>query len=302
VPKLVRKKRAVVIVHGWGYFTNVLAIIAGKLSGHLICLRGETPWHQEQMKKGFIQTCKRAWLKVLFSFVDQFLYIGHQNRLFYHKLGIPDKKLMFTPYAVDNARFTSIASSHSKANARIELGLPPTKKIILFSGKYIAKKRPLDLLQAFKDIANKNWLLVMVGEGELRQEMEKFLETNNLSSNVLLTGFINQSRIPLYYAAADVFVMCSGIGETWGLSVNEAMNFGLPVIVSETSGCSYDLVDNGKNGFVFETGNIAALRECLERILFDDQLHAVMVTKSRETIANYSFEKIIVSLKKLCKT
>jgi glycosyltransferase involved in cell wall biosynthesis len=298
---LFKKPKSVLVIHGWGYFTNILAVVAGKLSGHLICLRGETPWHQEKMKKGLMQACKKAWLKVLFSFVDQFLYIGHQNRLFYRQNGVPDKKLTFTPYAVDNARFTSIAASVSKTDARNELGLPLSKKVVLFSGKYIVKKRPMELLQAFKDLDNKDYMLVMVGEGELRNEMEKFIEMNDLSSSVLLTGFINQSSIPLYYAAADVFVMCSGIGETWGLSVNEAMNFGLPVIVSETTGCSYDLVKNGINGFVFETEDITALTQCLNRILSDDQLSAAMAKKSKEIISDYSFEKIIEPLKTLCR-
>ena len=84
---------------------------------------------------------------------------------------------------------------------------------------------------------------------------------------MILTGFINQSEIPLYYRAADVFVMCSGVGETWGLSVNEAMNFGIPVLVSDTCGSAFDLVDEGSNGAVFKTGDIAALSLLLKQYL-----------------------------------
>ncbi len=67
--------------------------------------------------------------------------------------------------------------------------------------------------------------------------------------NVHLTGFINQSVIPKYYAIGDAFVMCSQEGETWGLSVNEAMNFALPIVVSDMVGCSEDLVEEGQNGY-----------------------------------------------------
>ena len=67
------------------------------------------------------------------------------------------------------------------------------------------------------------------------------------------------SEINSIYSMADIFVMCSGVGETWGLSVNEAMNFSLPVIVSSTCGSSFDLVDNGQNGFVFKEGDILEL-------------------------------------------
>src|ERR1700759_5376042 len=121
----------------------------------------------------------------------------------------------------------------------------------------------------------------MVLEGGLRKEMETFI-TKNQRRQVSLTGFVNQSRIPLYYAVADVFVMCSGMGETWGLSVNEAMNFETPVIVSATCGCAADLVEEGVNGWVFPTGDIPALAGCQERTLADDQFRLSAGKRSAE--------------------
>jgi len=108
--------------------------------------------------------------------------------------------------------------------------------------------------------------LVMVGEGELRTEIENFINDNKLA-NVHLPGFINQSEIVKYYAVADVFVLCSGEGETWGLSVNEAMNFNLPVVVSEMAGCAHDLVQFGVNGFVFKCGNVRVLANQINQAL-----------------------------------
>ena len=106
----------------------------------------------------------------------------------------------------------------------------------------------------------------MVGNGELRPAMESFIKDKGLK-DVYLPGFINQSEIVKYYALADVFVLCSETGETWGLSINEALNFSLPVVVSETAGCSDDLVQIGKNGLVFETGNIESLAEAIQKAL-----------------------------------
>ena len=51
-------------------------------------------------------------------------------------------------------------------------------------------------------------------------------------------GFRNQSELPRYLAAADVLVLPSDAGETWGLVVNEAMACGLPAIVSRAAGCA----------------------------------------------------------------
>lgn len=133
-----------------------------------------------------------------------------------------------------------------------------------------------------------------MGDGPLRQEMEHYI-VNNQVQNVQLTGFVNQSEVSTYYSVSDVFVMCSGIGETWGLSTNEAMNFGLPIIVSETTGCSIDLVKD--NGFVFETGNVEQLAKCLTHLLENDQLSSKYGLNSSKIIDSYSIEKIVSNIK-----
>ncbi len=297
VSYLRKKPKSILVIHGWGYATNIIAIIAGKLTGHTVCIRAETPQNQEVLKKKYVTFLKHLYLKFIFMFADKFLYIGKQNKLFYEALGINGKKLLFTPYSVDNKRFRTIFETISKLDAREKLTIPTEAKVILYSGKYIQKKNPLDILKAFSAIKAPNALLVMVGDGELRPQMEAFVEKNNLTDRVILTGFINQSLIPLYYCAADVFVMCSGLGETWGLSVNEAMNFGLPVIVSDTCGCSFDLVKSGENGRVFETGNIEQLSTALMEFIDTSELEKARVSDNSLAIINqYSYAKITAGL------
>ena len=140
----------------------------------------------------------------------------------------------------------------------------------------------------------------MVGEGELRHEMEDFIQNHSLADRVLLTGFINQSQMPYYYLTADVYVMCSGLGETWGLSVNEAMNVGLPVIVSDSCGSAYDLVKDGINGKVFETGNIENLRTSIESFLYKNKTEREEIKKvSLEILDRYSYKTIIENINKI---
>ena len=79
-------------------------------------------------------------------------------------------------------------------------------------------------------------------------------------TNVCFTGFVNQSALPRYYGACDVFVLPS-IDEPWGLAINEAMCAGLPIVASSEIGCVPDLVRDGGNGLLFPAGNIAALAE-----------------------------------------
>ncbi len=298
---LYKQPRSILIVHGWAYSTNLMALIFGRMFGHTVCLRTETPYNQELQKNRFITFFKHIYLRFLFLFVKKFLYIGNQNKLFYKALGIGENRMLFTPYAVDNRRFREILNSVTIENARRSIGLPVDKKIILFSGKYIQKKRPLDLLMAFNELGDKSdLLLVMLGEGECRHEMEIYIQKNDLTDKVVLTGFINQTRIPIYYRSADIFVMCSGLGETWGLSVNEAMNFGLPVIVSDTCGCAYDLVEESVTGAVFETGNIMQITGLLQNYFnksVDEKAYMKQAVINR--INGYSYENIIAAIKEI---
>ena len=290
-----KEKAKYVIVNGWTYSSTLFAIFFSRLFGKKIWLRAENPFNQEKQKSRKTLLLKKLFLKhILFRFfVDKCLYIGTENKLFFDFYGVRDSKLLFTPYAVDNNFFSQQFDQlkNNPAQIREQLGLPADKKIILFTGKYIDKKRPLDLIMAFQVLNNHNCILVMVGEGELRSSMEQFISREKLEG-IYLTGFINQFDISKYYAVADVFVMCSGMGETWGLSVNEAMNFEKPVIVSKTCGCSTDLVKNGENGFTFPEGDITKLAHCLAKILGDEEFAIKAGKKSKEIIGNFSIDVI----------
>ena len=299
--KKVRKAgNAIIMVNDWTYSSSWLVLLAAKLFGKKVWLRAENPLNQELKKSRKVLMVKKIVFKhFLFRWlVDKCLYIGTQSKSFFKYYGVDEKRLVFTPYSVDNNYFNSIwmQSKAQLSQVRERLKLPKEKKIVLFSGKYIDKKRPLDLLQAFAALNSDQYFLVMVGDGALRPNMERFIADKDMQ-NVLLTGFINQSEMPYYYAIADVFVMCSGPGETWGLAVNEAMNFSKPVIVSDTCGSSADLVQPGINGYVFEEGNINKLTAYLKQLLDNDELRNKIGAASGSIIQNYSIQKIVNNIK-----
>jgi glycosyltransferase involved in cell wall biosynthesis len=298
IQTLYKNKSEIVIVNGWSYFSNLLTIFFAKIFGKKVWLRAENPLNQELKKSRKLLFVKKMVLKYfLFPFIDKFLYIGTESKKFFEFYGVISSRLLFTPYAVNNELLMSFLNEdRNKPLVMQGLGLPKEKKIILFTGKYIDKKRPLDLIKAFQLVNNSSAVLVMVGEGKLRADMEEFIAQHHIA-NVYLTGFVNQSEIAKYYSVADIFVMCSGIGETWGLSVNEAMCFALPVVVSETCGCSTDLVQDGINGFKFEEGNIPALAGSIEKLLNDEDFRNKCGEESLRIIGDYSNEHIIANLK-----
>lgn len=261
-----------IIILGWNSFTNWLAFFVAKLCGTKILLRSENPMNQELLKPAWKRTIKKIIFgRILFLMVSAFLYIGQQNKKFYEYYNVPEKKLFFAPYAVDNDR---LIKAHKKLKGekeklRKEMGIEKDAFVILFVGKLIEKKRPMDLLRAYQQlITNDSGLitnLVFVGDGALRKELEQYTKEHHIP-DVYFEGFKNQTELPIYYTIADVFVLPSGEGETWGLVVNEAMCFGLPAIVSDMVGCGEDLIMPGENGFNFKLGDIMALKENLKRV------------------------------------
>lgn len=285
--KLARNKYDAIFINGWNYFSNWLAFVAAILTGTPFILRGESPMNQESGKGSFKLFFKWIILGALFRFASAILYIGEENRKFYAHYGVPDSKLFFAPYAVDNEFFFEKNISLAKAEARRTTGLPEAKTIVLFLGKLIPKKHPQDVLRAFLSLDIQNATLVFAGDGPLRAAMEK--EASGRS--VIFSGFVKQESVADYYAAADIFVLPSGAGETWGLVVNEAMCFGLPVIASDVVGCGPDLVRKGENGEIFVLGDIKDLAGKLKLLVEDQNIRERYGKKSIEIVRNYSYTK-----------
>jgi glycosyltransferase involved in cell wall biosynthesis len=297
---MLREKDAIYVVHGWQFFSYVLVILWGALLGRTIGLRVETPWNQVLPPKGFFKRLKNFVVRaIFFRSAEHFFYIGKQNLEFYLNQGVSQNKLFYTPYAVDNDRFTKsyLEIQKSSFSVRQSMGIARDAKVVLYSGKYIEKKRPLDLIKAFNLLNRSDLYLIMMGEGMLRAEMEQYIKNHRIS-NVVLTGFVNQAKVAGYYTASDIYVMCSGAGETWGLSINEAMNFELPIIVSDIVGSSEDLVEPNVNGSIYPVGDVSKLAEYLAYWTEDTDRLRKAGRQSGLIVRRFSFQKIEEGLRR----
>ena len=283
-----------VIIHGWHYVTFWLAYLAAFYLKIPVFLHSENPYNQEIKKARPKILIKKIVLGSLFKHIAGFLAIGTENRRFYEFYGVKDDKIFFTPYAVDNARFISERNSNlsKKGEFRKEMGIQDAGTVIMFSGKLITKKRPMDLLRAYEVVDSPDKALVFVGAGQLRNEMERYIAERKIK-NVTFTGFKNQTELYRYYIAADIFVLPSTFGETWGVVVNEAMCFGLPVIVSDLVGCGGDLVKHGENGYIFDTGDIITLARYLKILIDDKDARERFGRSSLNIISTWNYEKDI---------
>jgi glycosyltransferase involved in cell wall biosynthesis len=230
-------------------------------------------------------------LKKFFQRVAGFLVIGSHNAEFYQDFGVPKQKMCMTPYAVDNEYFMreadSLVAQRNEIRRRFEF--PESLPLILFTGKLRDVKQPRALIEAYAQVVRKTpCALVFVGDGPLRADLEAYKQDHKLD-HVYFVGFRNQSELPNFYATADVFVLPSKI-EPWGLVINEAMCFGLPILTTDRVGAGKDLVQPGLNGFIFPADSVEALENYLTLVLSDSELRREMGIKSREIIRKWSYE------------
>ncbi|UCG34859.1 MAG: glycosyltransferase family 4 protein [Candidatus Omnitrophota bacterium] len=281
----------VLIIHGLHYITHLLAFIVASFQRTQIFLRMEHPLSQELLKLKWKTLIKKIIFGQLFKRISGFFAIGTENREFYEFYGVRPEKIFLTPYAVDNNRlFKDYEDFKGKKNEfKKEIGISPDKSVILFVGKLTEKKKPMDLLRAYEKISSTNKALVFVGEGSLKEKLANHTIHNNVR-DVYFTGFKNQTEISKYYAMADIFVLPSGIGETWGLVVNEAMCFHLPVVVSDVVGCGKDLIRQGDNGFIFKTGDSDELAKYLENLITSPQQGKIMGENSFKIIQQWNYK------------
>jgi glycosyltransferase involved in cell wall biosynthesis len=293
VLELRKHKYDALIVNGHRHATYLLAMFAAKAVGTAVMMRCET--HLGLQASGFKRLVRKPLMSFLYNQVcDLCLPIGTLNRDFYSFHGVSEARLFPVPYAVDNEYFIAAAEKYSKQlTLKQELGLPLDKPLILFASKLMARKRPMDLLRAFHRLqaSGTDAALGFVGSGEEEQALRGYARENQLR-DVHFCGFQNQSELPKFYSAADVFVFPSE-NEPWGLVLNEVMCASLPVITSREIGAAPDLVHEGKNGFMFEAGNVDELTSYLKRIVVDPKMRKRLGEESRRIIEMWDYESCL---------
>ena len=231
---------------------------------------------------------------ILFPLFTKICYVGENNKNFFIAYGVPPNKLIKLPHAIDNSRFRDYYNKNlGKIDAvKTELGIKD-KFNLLFVGRLHESKRVLDVIKAVETLSSDINLLI-VGDGLMRQELEDYIHDKKLSSCKIL-GFKNQIEIMNYYLVADAVVLPSNYLETWGLVINEAMNFNLPVLLSEKVGCAPDLC-NLQNGFIYKMGDIKTLANHIDFMVQNPNIAKRMGEESGALIQQYTYDAIISNL------
>lgn len=296
ITELWRGNYDALLVHGHTPFSNILGILAAKLVGTSVFMRGET--HLLLERHGVKKQLRPQLMKWFYKLCDACLAIGSLNREYYLAHGVPADNIFLVPYSVDNQFFTSRvdAFKSNETNVKAELGLP-VAPAILYASKLQRRKHPAALLLAYQQIRQRGIAacLAFVGTGEEEAHLKQLVAEHQIE-DVFFFGFRNQTELPKFFAAADVFVLPAE-NEPWGLIINEAMCASLPIVAGENVGAVRDLLEINKNGFTCKAGDVQGLSNCLEQVVVKPTQMKQMGQRSREIIGNWSYEQCVQGIK-----
>jgi glycosyltransferase involved in cell wall biosynthesis len=158
----------------------------------------------------------------------------------------------------------------NKTRNKSKLGYKETDFITFFVGKLHPCKDPLTLIRSISKAVEKNpnLFLIIVGDGELYEEVETEVIKLNLLRYVKILRQVTNKKVKTLYNVADVFVL-SSVGEAFGMTLLEAMASGVPVIASNSGACPEVI---GNAGILFDRGNYTELAEKILSLSYNKEL------------------------------
>jgi glycosyltransferase involved in cell wall biosynthesis len=206
---------------------------------------------------------KRSIVTHIIGWCDGVFSCGSLGRDYFLRYGAKPDRCLFFPYEPDYDLVQKLDPAIIE-QTRQRFALLSDRRRITFSGRLAPVKRPDLLIDAFSAIAAKrpNWDLLMVGNGPLRDELKARVPAD-LSARVSWTGFLDdQATVAALYRLSDVLVLPSD-NEPWALVINEAAAAGIAIVSSHVVGASAELVRDGINGRLFQTGDLRSLTDAL---------------------------------------
>lgn len=286
-PRLFRSLRSetfdVVIVGGYSLISEIMTIEYLKFTNKPFVLNSDGGFlnNKSFLLEGFkrhLISSATYWLSSGKNGTETLIHYGaHKDRIMnYHFSSVRCNDIVGQPF-----------TTTEKEQLRKNLNLPENKKIIISVGQYIERKGIERILISADELKNREYLFVLIGQGPLRTDYLEFLKQKQLD-NVIILDFMEKKRLYEYYKASDLFVFPTKF-DIWGLVLNEAISFGLPIISSNRAGSAYDLVD--KNGQIF-ADNGESLSEQISSIL-ESKTYDKFCERSLEIAREYTIERMV---------
>ncbi len=183
-----------------------------------------------------------------------------------------------------------VPSDKQRISAKRKLGFSDDL-LILSVGRSVPVKGYDILLRAFAGVRRreetKEVQLCIAGADQI-QEYTKIIQKEKIE-NVVFTGDLPHQELSDYYTAADIFIFPTR-GDTWGLVINEAMAFGLPIIVSDQCIAGSALIEDGKNGLIVQSEYVKGFRDAMITMIRNPEMRKLMGKEGFKKIQGWTLE------------
>ena len=242
----------------------------------------QEPLLQKTLKRRFISAAD-YWLSPSDKATEYLIYYGaHRDRI---------GKYPFTSLSEQDLSNAAQLSSCNKQQLRNELDIEESS-ILLSVGRFTYNGgygKGYDTLLHAAEALDPSFGIYIVG-GEPTDEFLSWKLLHHLD-HVHFIGFKEKDELAKYYAIADAFILLTR-GDVWGLVINEAMSFSLPVITTNQCLAGVELVEDGINGFLIDAGDIKGAVNSILRVFSSHESLVQMGAASRKAIESYTIENM----------
>jgi glycosyltransferase involved in cell wall biosynthesis len=281
-----KKKYKIIHIAGWSEPILQVLLIFAKFAKIPVVIESDTPFQPTKLWKRII---KKLYYPQLFRLASLFLPGGKRQAKYIEYFGIKSSRIIPVQMTVDVSTIknqAALITANEREYTRKLYGINEKSIVFIFVGRLVEHKGLRNLLTVFKNLKNDQAVLLIVGDGTMRQQVE---HDASIHSNIRYAGRLSGNKLITTFHAADTLVLPSFM-EPWGLVVNEAMALGLPVIVSDRVGCIDDLVFDQKTGLIINATDVEQLQQAIEDLANNHQKRIAMGKQAALHIADWTLE------------
>jgi teichuronic acid biosynthesis glycosyltransferase TuaC len=274
----------IVHAHGHVYMASYMAgMVAKKLKKPFIVTQHNTFIDYKSFLNIVEQLNDMVIGKSVLRHADRITTVSKETKKYVLRLGADKTKTSVIYNGVD----TDLFRPANKNQSRKKLGLPNNRKIVLSVRRLVYKNGLDTLIESVPKVAQKHpdVLFVVAGKGPSRKLIEDRIKELGISQNIKLAGFVPDEQLPLYYDAADIFMLPSASGEGLPLVLLEAMACGVPVIATKVGGTP-EIVNHMKNGVLVPPIDTEAMAEATSKLLSEEKLRTTIGEEARRNVEN----------------